>query len=78
MSHILLMWGGGYLLLPHKLLTRYNTMPPTVVRSIVSDFSWVCGESWVPALSQAIFFLGKITVRGVLGTCPLTGHPLPG
>lgn len=29
-------------------------------RSIVSDFSWVCGEAWVPSLSQAMFFAGAI------------------
>ncbi len=30
-----------------------------VCRSIVSDFSWVCEEAWVPTLSQAMFFVGK-------------------
>jgi hypothetical protein len=31
----------------------------SVCRSIVSDFSWVCEEAWVPTLSQAMFFVGK-------------------
>ncbi len=33
----------------------------SVCRSIVSDFSWVCEEAWVPTLSQAMFFVGKLS-----------------
>merc|ERR1719383_120098 len=33
--------------------------------TVVSDFDWVCDQSWVPSLSQAIFFMGAIP--GTLG-----------
>jgi len=29
-------------------------------RSIVSDLNWVCEESWIPAFSQSIFFVGAV------------------
>jgi len=29
-------------------------------RSIVSDLDWVCEESWIPAFSQSIFFVGAV------------------
>jgi len=29
-------------------------------RSIVVDFDWVCGDAWIPSLSQALFFAGAI------------------
>jgi len=29
-------------------------------RSIVSDLDWVCEDSWIPAFSQSIFFVGAV------------------
>jgi len=29
-------------------------------RSAVSDLNWVCDDSWIPAFSQSIFFIGAV------------------
>ena len=31
-----------------------------MLRSVTSDFDWVCENQWVASLSQAAFFIGKL------------------
>ena len=32
-------------------------------RTIVTDFDWVCEDSWIPAFSQSMFFIGNINKK---------------
>ncbi|XP_023327758.1 solute carrier family 22 member 5 isoform X4 [Eurytemora carolleeae] len=41
-------------------------------RTIVTDFDWVCDDAWIPAFSQAMFFIGAIP--GTLGFGYMSDH----